>query len=138
VTPGLLLVSHGDHAEAALRSARMILGEIEGAEAVGLPPSGSLEAFSAAVESALDRIGADRPTLVLVDLFGGSCANVAARLIGKRPMRVAAGLNLAMVVEFALRRGGCDLDAVVEKVLEAGRRAVIDVNERLASRLPAK
>lgn len=134
--PGLLLVSHGEHAESALKSARMILGEIEGAEAVGLPTDGSLEDLAGAVERALDRIGPDRPILVLVDLFGGSCANVAVRLLPKRPLRIVAGLNLAMVVEFALRRSYGDIDSLVEKVLEAGRRAVIDVNARVAGKVP--
>lgn len=137
-TPGLLLISHGDHAEAALRSARMILGEIEGAEAIGLPTDGSLETLSASVEAALDRIGPERPVIVLVDLFGGSCSNVAVRLLPKRPLRVVAGLNLAMVVEFALRRSQSDAGSLVEKVLEAGRRAVLDVNARLAGRLPGR
>ena len=136
--PGLVLISHGEHAEKALESARMILGAeaLKAAAAIGLPTDGSLEDLAARVEAALDRLDPGRPALVLVDLFGGSCSNVAARLIPRRPVRVISGLNLAMIVEFSLQRGaGGSIDDLVAKVLEAGRRAVIDVNARLAGRL---
>jgi mannose/fructose-specific phosphotransferase system component IIA len=138
MTPGLLLLSHGDLAASALASARMIVGEIEGAEAVGLRPETPLERLAADVRAALDRIGPGRPVLVLADLFGGSCANVAARLGGGRPTRLLCGLNLAMVVEFALSRTDSDLDALAGRVLEAGRKAVVDVDARRAGRRPPK
>ena len=131
--PVLLVVSHGDLARAVLDSARMILGPIEGSEAVSLPPSGSVDQLEAEVGEKLKLLGEDRPALVLVDLFGGSCCNVAAKFIARREnVRVISGLNIAMVIEFATARTHLSFADLAGKVMSAGCKAIIDVNKLFA------
>ncbi len=134
--PILIIASHGHLAQAALESACQIFGPIPGASAVGLEPSGRLEDVEKAIEETRRAQGADRPVILLVDLFGGSCSNIGARLIKKRqesdpPLRVIAGFNLAMLIEFAFSRDKMDAEALADRLLEAGRKACLDVNAKL-------
>jgi len=133
--PLLILVSHGNLGAAALESASLIFGPIEGAAAIGLPPSGRLEDLERQVHAARREFGPDRPVILLVDLFGGSCSNVATKLLkspieGQAPLRVVAGFNLAMLIEFAFSRGKYDLDQLADRMIEAGKKACLDVNAR--------
>ena len=135
-TPLLVLASHGDLATAALESAAQIFGPIEGSVAIGLPPSGRLEEIEKGVLGARHDFGVERPVILLVDLFGGSSSNVATKLLktmpeGFGPMRVVAGFNLAMLIEFAFSRGKYGLDALADRMIEAGRKACLDVNARV-------
>lgn len=133
--PVLVIASHGRLARAALDSAAQIFGPIDSAFALGLEPNGRLEDLEAELRELRAR-HPDRPMLLFVDLFGGSCANVAARAVktappDAAPLRVIAGFNLAMLVEFAFSRDKMPIDALAERMIEAGRKACIDVNAKL-------
>ena len=134
--PLLILASHGRLATAALESAAQICGPIEGSVALGLPPSGRIEEIEKGILGARRDHGPELPVILLVDLFGGSSSNVATKLLktaieGYAPMRVIAGFNLAMLIEFAFSRGKYDLDQLADRMIEAGRKACLDVNARL-------
>lgn len=133
--PLLIIASHGKLAQAALDSACQIFGSIEPSAALGLDANGRLEDLEAAIRD-LRRERPTQPILLLVDLFGGSCANVAARFLKSSPadappLRVIAGFNLAMLVEFAFSRDKMDLDALADRMIEAGKKACLDVNAKL-------
>lgn len=133
--PILIIASHGRLAAAALESACQIFGPIESASAVALEPNGRLEDLESSLKGIL-RAHPGRPAILLVDLFGGSCANVGARILKAvdpaiGPVRVIAGFNLAMLVEFAFSRDKMELDALADRMLEAGRKACLDVNAKL-------
>lgn len=134
VTPLLVIASHGVLSRAALDTARQILGALADAHAVCLEPSVALEEMEQEILRVLEA-DPDRPALLLVDLFGGSCSNVAARLIRRaatqgRKLRVIAGFNLAMLIEFAFSKDRFALDDLATRMIEAGRKACLDVNAR--------
>lgn len=136
MTPLLIVASHGRLAQSALDSACQIFGAIEPAAAIGLDPNGRLEDIEQQIMEERVRHGADRPTVLLVDLFGGSCSNVGAKILRKQgegtaPMRVIAGFNLAMLIEFAFNKEKYDLDVLADRMIEAGRKACLDVNAKL-------
>jgi mannose/fructose-specific phosphotransferase system component IIA len=143
--PLLVIASHGSLGRAALESARQIFGPIEPAVALALEPSGRLEEIEKGIDEARERYGLDRPVILLVDLFGGSCSNVAAKIL-KRPgdagigVRVIAGFNLAMLIEYAFSREKFDIDGLADRMIEAGRKACLDVNGKVrgvGARAPA-
>ena len=74
----IVVVSHADLGDALFRAAEMIVGETEGLYSVSLLPEDSPEAFGEKLEAALRPIEGEE-TLVLIDLFGGTPYNVAAR-----------------------------------------------------------
>jgi mannose/fructose-specific phosphotransferase system component IIA len=68
-------------------------------------------------------VGAE-PTLVFVDLPGGSCFFAAMRSIGKiENARVVAGVNLTMLVDFVFHRD-TGLDEAAARAREVGGRAI--------------
>lgn len=67
----------------------------------------------------------DGGTIVFVDLAGGSCAVASLLALGDRDrVRILSGVNLAMLVDFALRRQDLALDAMVERLLQRGRNSI--------------
>jgi len=135
-SPLLIIASHGQLASAMLETARLILGSLEPAVAVCLTQNGTLEQLEKEIAEALaDSGAAPRPAILLVDLFGGSCSNVAAKLLRKAivdqaPLRVIAGFNLAMLIEFAFSRERYTLDELADRMIDAGKRACLDVNTK--------
>jgi mannose/fructose-specific phosphotransferase system component IIA len=118
-----VVLAHADLAAALVGAAQAIAGDDTGLTA--LSNAGCDRASLAArLEAA---VGAG-PALVLTDLAGGSCTTVAATVARGRPeLRVVAGANLAMLLEFAFHRGE-PLDALAERVAAAGRTAVRDLS----------
>ncbi|MGD8718811.1 MAG: PTS sugar transporter subunit IIA [Candidatus Zixiibacteriota bacterium] len=137
---GILLVTHGDLANELINSVAMIMGRVPLLSAVGLNNDQSLDDFKTEIEKKwreLEDKGATK-ILILVDMFGGSCSNVAARLASdKEAGRVAlvTGVNLPMVLEAAIDRDLYSLEELVEKTVDAGKKSVVDVRAVLAQKL---
>ncbi len=137
---GILLVAHGALAEQLITSVAMIMGRVPLLRAVGLRVDENLDDFAREIEEGwrlLEEEGAEH-ILVLVDMFGGSCSNVAARLVrDKDAERVAllTGVNLPMVLEAAIDRELYPLPELVAKIIKAGRKSIVDVRAAMAGKV---
>ena len=129
----VLIASHGPLAAAMVDAAGMICGAMPRVTAVGLAPHDSPESFLERVEQAID---AERPTLILTDLYGGTPHNVLCTLAKRRAdqVRLIAGANLGLVIEAVTSDGEPLDDALVERLTALAREAVVDVSARLAAR----
>lgn len=118
-----IIVTHGDLARALRAAAATIAGDVSRLEVVsndGLTP----EALLAEVQAAVDRAG-DEGAVVFSDLGGGSCATACQlALRGNPQVRLVTGVNLPMLVDFVLRRGDLDLDAMVARLLQRGQSSI--------------
>ncbi len=120
---GIILVCHGKMAFGLLDAMQMITGEQEACRAVGLEETESVENLMEKVQTALDEIGSEEGTLILVDLFGASPFNTSARLVltsPAKPIEVITGANLPMLVELAVQRPGLSLAEAAELSLSSG------------------
>jgi len=137
---GILVVAHGALSEELINSVAMIMGRVPLLRAVGLKSDQGLDVLSDEIKKArqeLERGGADR-LLVLVDMFGGSCSNVAARLVNESDPKSSAlitGVNLPMVLEAAIDRDLYTLDELVAKIIDAGKKSIVDVRAVMAEKL---
>jgi mannose/fructose-specific phosphotransferase system component IIA len=118
-----IIVTHAELAEALRQAVARVAGDASGITTVsneGL----SAEQLGQRIVAAVEELhGA--PCIVMVDLQGGSCATACmVRLHDMPNVRVVSGVNLPMLADFVLRRGDHDIDALVERMLERGRRAV--------------
>ena len=126
----LVIAAHGYFAEGLLASSAMIVGPQEDAVAVTFDPSEGpddlLAKYAAATEAS-----SSTEYLLLVDLFGGSPYNAAARFAAARDdADVVTGVNLPMLVEVLARRmAGADLAALVEVAKTAGLNGVKVLSE---------
>lgn len=126
----LVVASHGGLAAALLDAAAMICGPAAQATAVGLDPSDSPEAYRDRLMAA---VNPDRPTLILIDLFGGTPQNVAIAATRSGDVRCIAGANLGLVIE-ALTADEPLGDALVERLLVSARESIVDLAARMAAR----
>ena len=100
-----------------------VIGDVSGIEALsneGL----SGDALVARVSEAIASVGAEG-CIVFVDSRGSSCANSCLHAVGsRREVRIVSGVNLPMLMDFALRRNDYDLDGMVQRLVERGRNSV--------------
>ncbi len=137
---GIMVVAHGALAEELINSVGMIMGRVPLLRGVGLGSDQGLDDLEREIEKTwrgLEQGGAEQ-VLVLVDMFGGSCSNVAARMVSEKEAKQAAvitGVNLPMVLEAAIDRDLYPLEALVNKIVEAGRKSIVDVRAVMAEKL---
>ena len=111
----IIVAAHGESAPALLKTAGMILGNFENVHPVtflpGQGPEDLVEEYTRIVEAS-----EAEETLLLVDLFGGSPYNAAARFAaGRDDADVVTGVNLPMIIEVLSRRlTGAGLTELVE------------------------
>lgn len=134
---GLLLVTHGELADALISSAKLIMGETEHIDSVGLYHGDNIDALTDKVIEkikVLNQSGGSEGVMILTDLFGGSPSNAAARAIhtlkGEVSTECVTGVNLPMLLEAATSRNGKSLIALKDACLEAGRNSAVSLRER--------
>ena len=126
----LVVAAHGHLAEGLVASSAMIVGPSDDVVAVTFEPSEGpddlLAKYAAAVEAS-----SSQEHLILVDLFGGSPYNAAARFAaGRDDADVVTGVNLPMLIEVLGRRMiGGTLPELVETARTAGAGGVKVLSE---------
>lgn len=129
----IVVVTHGDVGAELVRSLHMIMGAAPGVYSVSLDPEESIEELERAVREAVKKGQAafeGACIVILVDMFGGSCANVAAKVAAELdPEKVVAiaGVNLPMLIEAVINRDILDFPDLVKKVVDAGSRSIVDM-----------
>lgn len=120
----IMLATHGGFAEGIFNSYQMIAGTNSQIQTVSLTDEG-IEPFVKTFKTKLDSL-VDEEVLVMTDLKGGTPYNEAYNYYLKHPdkMRVAAGLNLPMLIETGLAIGNSSLDELYELALTAGKAGV--------------
>jgi mannose/fructose-specific phosphotransferase system component IIA len=114
-----ILIAHGAFAEGVLDAVRRITGIDDALTAVSNRDLGP-DALAQAIR---ERLG-DGPAILFTDLKSGSCGMTAHRLLRDRAdLRVISGINLTMLLEFALHRTQ-PLDTLVPRLLDKGRAAI--------------
>jgi len=115
-----------------LDAARMIVGEQEALLALSLQEMEDVEGLMAKVEEAISQVDGGEGVLVLVDLPGASPFNASARIAMQREgIEVVTGVNLPMLAELLVRRGGSSLEELVDIAKEAGTSGVRTLSEIL-------
>ncbi|MBN1178508.1 MAG: PTS sugar transporter subunit IIA [Anaerolineae bacterium] len=119
----IVLVSHADVGAALVRAAEMIAGPAEGVYAVSLLPEDSPESFGEKLDGVLAHIEGQE-TLILIDLFGGTPYNVAARQVLKETVECVTGVNLPMVLELLMSRDDATASELAASIATAGKESV--------------
>jgi PTS system mannose-specific IIA component len=126
----IVVVSHADLGDALFHAAEMIVGATEGLYSVSLLPEDSPEGFGEKLEAALRPIEGEE-TLILIDLFGGTPYNVAARQVLKENVECVTGANLPMLLELIMSRDDGSLSDLAEEIAQAGQESVKNLGPML-------
>jgi PTS system mannose-specific IIA component len=127
---GLLVLTHGRLAEELVVSARTILGETDGLEAVSIDWNDPMDQASDRIRQALERVDRGRGVLVLTDMFGGTPTNLALSMLEPGKVEIVTGVNLPMLIKFLNLRADKDLVEAAELVAAQARQSI-----QVASRL---
>jgi mannose/fructose-specific phosphotransferase system component IIA len=114
-----VIVSHAAVAQALLSAVAAITGVSDALVAVS-----NDGCDSGALAARLARAIGDQPTVLFVDLPGGSCLTSAVRLArGKSDVAVVTGVNLAMLLDFVFHRDVPPAEAA-RRAVDAGSKAI--------------
>lgn len=122
---GVVLVGHGDLAQAMVRTVEVIVGVQRSFMAVGLEPSDGLGDIRNKVEQAVQRVEGDEGVLVMTDMLGGSPSIASMPLAQIHHMEIVAGMNLPMVLEALLHREEMPLLKLTEMVVKKSQKGVV-------------
>ena len=129
---GGVVVTHGQVATELLAAAETIIGAIKHLTAVSIGWHDDVDAASAEVERAIERVSEGGGVLILTDMFGGTPTNIASMFLKKGEIEVVTGVNLPMVIKLAGQAGGESLDEVAQRVRDQGREGIYLAGELLA------
>ncbi len=132
---GLLLVSHGDLARALLDTAAEIVGAFDKAEALAISRHEGLPSMEERIRDAVARVEGGDGVLILADMFGGTAANVALRLVGRHRVEIVTGCNLPMLLKLSgARPAATDLQSLAQLLKFYGQRNILVASEILKER----
>jgi PTS system mannose-specific IIA component len=111
-----------------LKSAEMIVGSIENAYALTMEANDGMLGTSTKLNELIKKIPPKfKHIIVIADLLGGTPCNVAIeKLISREDVTLLSGLNLAMVIEFAMSQYD-DYEKLKEHLIEVGRNGIKDM-----------
>jgi PTS system mannose-specific IIA component len=127
---GVLIVTHGKLAEELLKAAEVIVGSMNGFQAVSIHPSMSHEEVFSLVEHKIKETDQGKGVLILTDIFGGTPTNVALAFSGPQ-VDVICGVNLPMLIKAYSSRNNHSLHELAALVQEYGKRHIARANELL-------
>ena len=126
---GALIVTHGTLANELLNAARKIESTVGVIEAVPLEWTDTVDEAREKIRLALARIGEsigeNNGVIIFTDMFGGTPSNISLSFLEKDRVEIITGVNLPMVVKFAmLQNDGKDLTALAHVISERGSKAI--------------
>lgn len=128
MTTLILIIAHAPLAAALRECALHVFPDCaDSLYAVDVIADASPDAVVDHARSLLDRAGAQRPVLVLADVFGATPCNMAQKLVAERAdARLVSGVNLPMLLR-ALSYRSEPLDVLVQRAVVGGTQGVMRV-----------
>jgi PTS system mannose-specific IIA component len=131
---GALIVTHGKLAYELLNAAQQIEADVRGIEAVALEWSDSVDEAREKIRVALERVSVDRSVIIFTDMFGGTPSNISLSFLEEGRVEIVTGVNLPMVVKFAmLKEEARDVATLAHVISEKGSKAIRVASDLLAA-----
>ena len=130
---GVLLLTHGELAAGYLSALRLITGEAENIDTLGLYHETSIEDYKEEVAAKMLKMEQGEGVIVFCDIFGASPYNVTAQnyqvLKDKVNYRSITGVNLPMVIEAVWSRENMDLNELAKHIQTVGKEGIKELFE---------
>ena len=133
----VLLVTHGDLAQALLSSAALIMGEAALIESHGLYHGDSVDNLKDTIKEAIIRLSECSQgdgVLILTDLFGGSPSNAAARALhelqASGPGECHTAVKRPIRLEEATSKTFMTQEELTQHALEVGGNSILDLRNQ--------
>lgn len=118
---GIVVLSHGQFASEAVKSAAMLVGHGERLASEGVLESDTPETFFTRVHKIIEQVDDGDGVIALVDLFGGTPNNTVYQLKREKNVRIITGFNLPMLIYAITERTEATTQAeLVEALMRVG------------------
>lgn len=126
---GIAVITHGKFADGIKDSLRMIVGEQENFESLGLKEGQGLEEFKSEVKKVITSVNSGSGVLVFVDMFGATPFNAVSMLrnelkVDEVDVLMITGVNLPVLLEASTLRGGTTLEELANQLTESCRESI--------------
>ncbi len=120
----IILASHGDFCLGLKQTVEMIAGTVENLDVMSFRPGEDPDNFRKRFENILS----DQPTMILVDLKGGTPFNTAMYLKKNHNLEIVTGVNLPMVLSVVTSRTeDSKIDDLVKVALDSSNWGIENV-----------
>lgn len=127
----VVLMSHGHYAQEALKSAEMIIGELDNVATIAVTPEKDLDAVVSELQEVLKTVDDSNGVLLLSDILGGTPSNVAGTIVmTKENVLGITGFNLPMLLELFVNRQK-SLEEIREILCQSHQRSFNVLNDIL-------
>lgn len=130
--PWIILMTHDVAGSALVKSAEMIMGELENVYCLTLHEGQDPTEYVGELKKMLENAPDD--TIILTDLFGGTPSNSAAAFAMQKDYRVISGLNLAMLIEAEMSRRMVAGDELTNRIIQAGKDGIRNIRQIMNER----
>lgn len=127
---GIVLVSENKEGAEMLKTARRLLGRIEGFATVMLKPGSSNACMRNSLQRAINKVHADKGILILYDIFGSTQCNICRRFLKRGAVELITGFNMAMLVKLATINKIMPLKKLVPFIEKYGREHIAVVSSK--------
>jgi len=123
-----ILITHHDIGQQMVNMVEETLGrESNSITTMSVYPKQSIEQLIREVELKTQEVDEGDGVIIITDLYGATPGNIACHLLKIPSIKVITGLNLPMLLK-APNYADLPLDALAEKIIEAGREGIILCN----------
>jgi len=128
---GLVVATHGALGEALLTTAGLIVGQATQACTVSLSQGNSAEELRELLARKIAEVDQGDGVLVMVDMFGGTPANIGMTLLAPGRVELLTGVNLPMLLKFFTYRERYPLPELAEFLMGRAREGIVLASEAL-------
>ena len=128
---GLVIVAHAGLAEELLRATETIVGTVPGAVAVGIRPEDDVDAMRDTIADAIKLVDDGAGVIIMTDMFGGTPSNMSLSFLEDGRIEVLTGVNLPMLIQFAMGRELGNISEQAEGLKRCGMESITVAGEFL-------
>lgn len=126
---GIILVTHGNLAQAFLAVLEELQGHQPGIKAISIGIND--KASQSELLETVAAVDGGNGVVLLTDLFGGTPCNLAISVMGQSQVEVISGLNLPLLIKLASLRDQ-PLTQAVQAACQTGRESIEAMSAQLA------
>jgi PTS system mannose-specific IIA component len=131
---GVVIVGHCNLGREFLSTLELIIGPVEGFQAVSIDPRQDVEKIRSEIAGALKKVDSGEGALILTDMFGGTPSNISLSFLDEKKVEVISGVNLPMLIKLASFREGKSLEELASFIKAYGQKNISIASEILRSR----
>jgi PTS system mannose-specific IIA component len=118
---GVVIVAHGGLANEYLAAIEHVVGKQEGIKAISIAAECDRTEKQIEIYEAANSVDTGGGVIVVVDMFGGSPANLSMMACAKTKRKILYGANLPMLIKLAKSRD-MTVDSAIETSMAAGKK----------------